>query len=393
MSKSEGKMKLTDLNIDCLETILELLVFGDFLSAADSNKRLNKAANFICNRNHRFKWIFLSLGRVNILKESSSAVIGQKPIQIVGLKTCLKLLRCFGHLISIISIQNEIHNQSEHVKQIFSYLNEYCSDSITQIGISCDINGWKNLQKPFSKVKFVTLYECEAFDGEYVNRLFPKMSSLHYYNYSNKDKLLFITAAHFPNLKEFFVLIHSMMKTYGDLLLAPILRLNPQLTLLVISASAVILNSLDFQNAIETLQKLERLIFNMTWSSESIERVFHLKSVKEFVIGYDYSGYVRKIPFSFDQLVRLNIFGSKQLPVDFFSFIDKHPTITNLHIDFDNLSVIDQMKIAKSLPSLEIISVLHARPVQESIQFLFNFPQVTKFEFHGIQTTAFYNDF
>lgn len=37
-------MRLTDLNIDCLETILEHLKLGDLLNVADANKRLHRAA-------------------------------------------------------------------------------------------------------------------------------------------------------------------------------------------------------------------------------------------------------------------------------------------------------------------------------------------------------------
>ena len=52
---SSEKMKLTGLNIDCLENILEYLELGDLLNAATSNKRLNQAANFIFDREHSKK--------------------------------------------------------------------------------------------------------------------------------------------------------------------------------------------------------------------------------------------------------------------------------------------------------------------------------------------------
>lgn len=40
-------MKLTDLNIDCIQSILEYLPYADLSNVADSNKRLLHAARFI----------------------------------------------------------------------------------------------------------------------------------------------------------------------------------------------------------------------------------------------------------------------------------------------------------------------------------------------------------
>lgn len=48
-------MKLTDMNLDCIESCLEHLKFNDLLQVAASNKRLNRAANFIYNRKYGSK--------------------------------------------------------------------------------------------------------------------------------------------------------------------------------------------------------------------------------------------------------------------------------------------------------------------------------------------------
>lgn len=89
-------MKLTDINIDCLEKILEYLEFGDLLSAASSNKRLNKAAHYILIRKKWHKSVLLISIRI-----SRKRLIKFKYhwIEINDLKTSLQYIRCFGHLI------------------------------------------------------------------------------------------------------------------------------------------------------------------------------------------------------------------------------------------------------------------------------------------------------
>lgn len=54
------KMKITDLNIDCLEAILDRLKFQDFVNAADSNKRIKHAAEFLFLRKYNEKKATLS---------------------------------------------------------------------------------------------------------------------------------------------------------------------------------------------------------------------------------------------------------------------------------------------------------------------------------------------
>lgn len=53
ISNLSEKMKLTNLNIDCLENVFEYLKLGDLISVAAANKRLNKAAKFVFAREHR----------------------------------------------------------------------------------------------------------------------------------------------------------------------------------------------------------------------------------------------------------------------------------------------------------------------------------------------------
>lgn len=101
-------MKLTNLNIDCLECILGYLGLADLLNAADSNKRLCHASKFVYIRKygsytHVFETIYKSeqecLKKVN----SENPIIVMKnttnEIYCRYLKHILQLLRNFGRLV------------------------------------------------------------------------------------------------------------------------------------------------------------------------------------------------------------------------------------------------------------------------------------------------------
>lgn len=89
-------MKLTELNIDCLENVLAYLELRDLLSAASSSKQLNQAANFVFIRKYSKK----EMNFENIhLKHYAPYKFEQYSIVFSDFKASLQLLRCFGHLV------------------------------------------------------------------------------------------------------------------------------------------------------------------------------------------------------------------------------------------------------------------------------------------------------
>lgn len=58
-------MKITDLNFDCLETILEYLHFIDLMNVADSTKRLNEAAVLVFARKYGKKIVGISVKKMS----------------------------------------------------------------------------------------------------------------------------------------------------------------------------------------------------------------------------------------------------------------------------------------------------------------------------------------
>lgn len=158
-----------------------------------------------------------------------------------------------------------------------------------------------------------------------------------------------------------------------------------------------ILDSIELQNAIKTLQKLKSLkilndIKETLWS-KSIDNILHLKSVKEFEINID-SDINFQVPFSFGQLetLKMQFFGELNAFV-FFSFIDNDPTIKVLNLEAFYLSVMDQRNIAKSLPLLESIIFEHFKlSANQAAQFMSHFKYLRYFRFI-IEEKASYDDF
>lgn len=379
------QMKLTDLNIDCLENIFEYLEFGDLLSAASSNKRLNRAANFVFVRErwHRsvcFENIYLSQDRL--------LSINYHRIKIGDLKTSLQFLRCFGQFVLDLEFILSKQKQYEFDQHVTQYISEYCSESLTMIKIKNGLNEWEDLKKPFSKVGYVTLDGCGVINKNALNILFPTMQTLNasFYGYDN-SKSFFVNTSHFPKLKELDITDNAFPFATQPVLngttIAQILRLNPQLQSVKIFSFQPHLDSNDFQNAISSLHSVESInLGGSIFSKSNSEAVIHLKSVKTFKINVSGNS-VTKILFLFDQLETLELDTlSNQLNADIFDFIGKHPTIRHLKLPVRNLSVMEQTKLAKSLPLLVSISAYGWKiPLNEVKQFLFMFPNLREFNF------------
>lgn len=119
------KMKLTDMNIDCIQSCLKYLKLDDLLKTAASTKRLNHVSNFIYDRKYD-KDVFIKITS----QETVQIQQLDECIYMHDLRSSLKLLRCFGHLLSTISI----HFSEFTYQHAIEYANEYCAKSLVEFG-------------------------------------------------------------------------------------------------------------------------------------------------------------------------------------------------------------------------------------------------------------------
>lgn len=221
--ESSSNIKITDINIDCLEKICKYLSFEDLLNVADANKQLKMAADLVYNLKYVNKRTHIqSLRKYPHVWPSST---NKKNIFICALKTAFQTLRCFGHLTSKLHIcplnkitnAGEVENFRTNFKNLMVYAGEYCSDCLNEIEIIVKFNGaLDHLEKPFLNVKKVYLWGFGPATS-LLNKLFPKMEYLKIsYNrcvIQNGQ----CTATDFGNIEKYFPYLDQMdiVTNYG----------------------------------------------------------------------------------------------------------------------------------------------------------------------------------
>lgn len=181
-------MKLMDLNIDCLEGILENLTFYDLVNAAISNDRFRHAVNLIYDRKYNNKNPIFTFDGEKISFTMNDA----KPV-VYEHKNGLELLRCFGQHITTMEYhfskfdEKKIHHKMTKMNCILiEYIQKYCSETVTNFeinfdGISSQLSMFK---KPFANVDNVSLRIEDQTKRDvhmtidFVVRLFPNMQKL-----------------------------------------------------------------------------------------------------------------------------------------------------------------------------------------------------------------------
>lgn len=147
--------KITDLSYDCLEKIFNRLNFMDFFNIALSNKTLQKATASAFKQKFGIEVIILDPA-----KNINDGKFHEGKIRMVGLKSCLQFLRCFGEIITDLEIW---HNRTN--RPITEYIQQYCADSLIKILFRhCSISR-TSFQKPFPNVEVVSIDNVDLGDS------------------------------------------------------------------------------------------------------------------------------------------------------------------------------------------------------------------------------------
>lgn len=390
-------IKLTDLDIDCLECVFEYLELGDLLNVTDSNKRLRNAANFVVDRKYSntyfiFQNIHLSQNRsVEIKKNPKDFPQLKYCITVRDLKTSLQFLRCFGYLKAYMEFDLSLPKPSELDQHLINYCNEYCSNTDMAIKIVNGLEAWEHLEKPFTNIETVYMVGCHITDARSINKLFPKMRSMTCDFAGINCKSFYVNTNYFPNLKKLIIIDpeNGSLELVGKIT-SQILHLNTQIESLDIYTLHLILDSNHFRNAIANLQNIQTLALGVkSLYTSPINAITSLKNVQTFEIYID-GNIIMDIPFLFDQLTTLVLHFSSVLYPVFFNFINKHSTIKNLTLSVDSLSTTDLSELAESLPSLVSIILKDCNvAANESIKFISNFKNLNQFSFFLNDMTAF----
>lgn len=161
-----NQLKITDLIEDCLEEIFLYLDYDHLITIAHTNKGLKSAAQ------NAFKSKFgKTLFRLHIDRPNRRPKVAEN-FNIYQLKTWLRLLRCFGHLIAELKIgtyKPEYRHPNPNLRQnlnlAFRYTKEFCSNSLNKISlyhIPEDVFDLFDpvIITPFPKVEAVNMLAC-----------------------------------------------------------------------------------------------------------------------------------------------------------------------------------------------------------------------------------------
>ncbi|XP_055305963.1 uncharacterized protein LOC129570400 [Sitodiplosis mosellana] len=319
--------KLTDVNVDCLEPIFKNLSLIDLLNVSDSNKQLKPAADLVFASRYGKQWIFIHSRYKSIL------IFGRNmfpPTVQIPRSFRLKLLRCFGHLITKLDIT--------HDKHMDAYVNEYCADSLVEIKFErCKTSTLDDLRKPFTQVRTLCFDSCKL--GSKLSELdkwFPKVRRLEF-NHQNESDCN-ETAVHLSKLRHLSLFLPADEKNHlNKKYFEGLVRLNPNIRTLNIGGH---FDAKYLQNVSTYLQRLESLKFSSIQHlsdhslTDFISQHKKLTKLTFSSIGHREEGALLKI--TSPALVEVD-FGNCRFPSDeVASFVAECPSLKKLTVAFGN---------------------------------------------------------
>lgn len=199
-------IKLLDINYDCLERIFRHLDPADLINITYTNRARRKELKSIAERAFRHKF-----GRREFFLSDNSIYYYSSGIAIDD----LHVLYYFGHLITKLDIQGH--------EELVTIANEYCFDSLTSIKLSgVHIRSNNLLQKSFTRVEFVELYDCTLYEHIDFQEWFPAVRHLQL-NWCYVDGMMF-GVGNLPNLEHLAIKDDSAVDVCSSLVNNPQLR-------------------------------------------------------------------------------------------------------------------------------------------------------------------------
>lgn len=342
-NQDEQYTSIQDLNMDlCFELIFPYLDVSDLVNVADSSKQMKEVAELTFFRKYR-KLIIEVCMRME--KDIPKYEIDARDDYLIlwDLKTCFGVLRCFGTLISKLSLNYFYKFTSDRIQhsRLSQYVMAYCVNNVTELEIFNNEQELSSLQKPFANVETVRLVDC-ILDGSSMrlNEWFPKMRNLefvkgrgHFWKWDTKTDDPSFIIAHFPNLEHFgvYVVNNENVGFHEDIVLAT-LRLNPQIRSLSLHLHSVL--DLDaciwpklFREISESCDHLENLKIVGTFGKED-DDLIHFKNLKSLHISSIHP--LRMIPFICDKLEYFCI--NSGIYNQILKFLQNNPSISKLKI-------------------------------------------------------------
>lgn len=134
-TKKRTKIKITDLNDDCLMQIFGHLDLKSLFNVAIANEWLRPAAAMVYKKRFGNNEVQMS-NSSNYYNRNHSFRAGKEEnttIAVSGLKSCLLYLRCFGSSIIKLKVDYELPIFDKRYVHLHRYINTYCADSLSEM--------------------------------------------------------------------------------------------------------------------------------------------------------------------------------------------------------------------------------------------------------------------
>lgn len=194
--------KITDINDFCLIKIFEYLDLQSLLSVAIANEWLRPAAREVYKCKFNETTVLIEECE-NVHPKESFELEESYFITVRGLTMCLKYLRCFGPILSGLSIRYD-DSESKRYDYIHQYVNDFCADSLTDISFQKIPNTTiKQFQNVFNNVDCVSVSSGDLTQHlPKIVECFPNLDKLDFENIKIDNRF---TLKPFQNLNDLYV--------------------------------------------------------------------------------------------------------------------------------------------------------------------------------------------
>lgn len=388
-----NKTKLSDLNMDCMLTILDELDFMDLLGIAQVNKYLSILAaevfrskfssntivlyNFVCEDEHNNDGIFFKtferLGIVKKEKVHHITMVHDGQIQITDFQTGLKTLKYFGNAIQKLNIYTD-DTDTKQSKILSRFLNEYCSESLIELRLDIIEGSAPHfMPKPFKQLTHITFGNYLPKMGQKtppMNQTYPALTTL---TLNLNDKGSDYLNSHFPRLKQLNIMKLKRIDDINNLIAA-----NSHIR--SVSYHQKSPRFLKMMSVI--LPKLENL---KLWSFKLDDGEIHFENVEKFAMK-DFLGSPKNLHFP--KLREAHILIGAYFD-DSINFLREHKQINRIKLEFSNLNDTQFEKVTENLQNLVEISAcstgINLIGIDTIATFLENHKQLMRFDLENFR--------
>lgn len=379
--------EITDLNDDCLEHIFKKLNFVDLVNVAHTCKRFKWPVELAYASKYGKTNVTIKYWKCdkNKLYEEGVWDHGWYGNKVYDLLFALRLLRCFGQFIPELTVDYLSSGPEKHLDCLDEYVNEYCADSLKKIQLKhAPEKAMNHLKQPFAIVESVSFHfgrlENSIID---FNKWFPRMQTLNFWDsYPVNTSCI---QHHFPNLDDLSLCSYFENDTFNRTNIIEVLRLNPQLKRLCLRGELV--NVAFIQSISEYLQSIDTLSIGCNQNFfETIDGVIHFQNVTNFTLHIGYMRTMPALPFAFDKLESLTLFGeSLRLNADFLNFIQQTQSLKKVEVSIrdndakDPFKKVNKHSIATAMARLTDIDL---RDTVLSVDAVIEFLRICTFTIH-----------